>query len=197
MFIECWHLSWQPFKRNFSLIQKMAKDFHGCRRFEIRPKTEVHFSIMKWSWKLLHHVVEYYSHPGDDQLIQIGEGALQNESKWSDLCFWYNFASFGKLAEISGNFDEFLLAAWQSFELQCILINFLQCIKCSFIWLFIIRPFLDAFRCWRFWWRNLRKIKNKNWKSRTGIDACPSSKLQIWFIKFYSTMMPIEKIGDL
>ena len=59
----------------------MAKDFHWGGKFEIRPKTEVHFSIMKWSWKLLHHVVEYYSHPGDDQLFQIGEDAIPNESK--------------------------------------------------------------------------------------------------------------------
>ena len=54
----------------------MAKDFHWCRRFEIRPKTVVHFSTMKGSWKLLHHVVEYDSHPGNDQLIKIGEDAL-------------------------------------------------------------------------------------------------------------------------
>ena len=72
--------------------------FHWFRKWQkIRCKTEVDFSIMKSSWKLLHHVVEYYSHPGDDQLIQIGEDALRNKSKWSDLCFSYNFAKFGEI----------------------------------------------------------------------------------------------------
>ena len=54
----------------------MAKDFYWVGKFESRPKAEVHFFIMKWSWKLLYQVVKNLSHPGDDQLIQIGEDAL-------------------------------------------------------------------------------------------------------------------------
>ena len=94
----------------------MAKDFHWGGKFEIRPKTEVHFSIMKWSWKLLHHVVEYYSHPDDDQLIQIGEDALPKMNPNGQIYVFHTILQvLEKSAEISENFDEFLMAAWQSF----------------------------------------------------------------------------------
>ena len=86
----------------------MAKDFHWCRRFEIRPKTVVHFSTMKGSWKLLHHVVEYDSHPGNDQLIKIGEDALPkmnpNGQAYGQA---YVFHTILQVLEKS--------AAWQSF----------------------------------------------------------------------------------
>ena len=102
-------------KENFSLIQKMAKDFHWGGKFESRPKTEVHFSIMKWSWKLLYQVVENLSHPSDDQLIQIGEDALPKGNPNGQIYVFHTILEvLEKSAEISDNFDDFLMAAWQS-----------------------------------------------------------------------------------
>ena len=104
-------------EENFSQIQKMSKDFHWGGKFKIRPKTEVHFSIMKWSWKLLHHVVKFYCHPDNDQLIHIGEDALPKMNPNGQI---YVFQTILEVLEkspsgtISENFDDFLIAAWQS-----------------------------------------------------------------------------------
>ena len=102
-------------EENFSLIQKMAKDFYRGGKFDIRPKTEVHFSIMKWSWKLLYHVVKFYSHHDDDQLIHIGEDALPKMNPNGQIYVFQTILEvLEKSPEISENFGDFLTAAWQS-----------------------------------------------------------------------------------
>ena len=93
----------------------MAKDFYWVGKFESRPKAEVHFFIMKWSWKLLYQVVENLSHPGDDQLIQIGEDALPKRNPNGQIYVFHTILEvLEKSAEISDSFDDFLMAAWQS-----------------------------------------------------------------------------------
>ena len=100
---------------NFSQIEKMAKDFHWGGKFETRPKTEVHFYIMKWAWKLLHHVTKFQIH-GDDQLISVAEDALP---KMNPSGQFFVFETVLAILEKSSdtlleNFAIFLLAAWQS-----------------------------------------------------------------------------------
>ena len=60
-------------------------------------------------------MVEYDSHPGNDQLIKIGEDALPKMNpNGLNYVFHTILQVLEKSAEISENFDEFLMATWQS-----------------------------------------------------------------------------------
>ena len=64
--------------------------------------------------------------------------------------------------EISENSDEFLMAAWQS-ALVAMHSDKFSSMYQMFVHMVIHRKTVSKMPCWRFWWKNLQNIKNKNW----------------------------------